>query len=342
MSAHRETGMQWPVIGHEHAMSYLQQTLVNDTLSHAYLFVGPTHVGKLTLARFFVNALLCTNRGKAVMPVPCGQCSSCQHNAHHNHPDVSWISRMTDEKTGKMKKNISIDQIRDLTSRVSLKSFLDGYKIGVVDEAETLSIEAANALLKTLEEPPGKTLLIIIASHLSSLPATITSRCQIIRFGAVPRKSIERHVSASGLDEKKSRMVAALSFGRPGVAMQYAHDADALAELQEHYKGVVSLLHSDVSERLAAVTKLSAWYAPDRIAGTLDLWRQVIRDLLLIKGDAALLVSNPTAVSTLQELARTWSMQSIISHATQIDQTEQYISANVNSRFAFEQLLLSY
>ena len=342
MSVSRETGLRWPIIGHEHVVQYLQQTLASEQLSHAYLFVGAPGIGKTAVARHFVNTLVCLNRTKAMMPVPCGQCRACVHIAHHNHPDVVWVDRIADDKTGKLKKNVSIEQVRSLENRLSLRSFLDSYKIGVIDEAERLSIEAANSLLKTLEEPPGKTLMIIMTSQLSALPLTIVSRCQVLRFKPVNTEVIEQNLRTRGVESKKAKTLAALAFGRPGIALRYIEDAELLTSFQDQYREVVSLLRADVSERLSMATKLSSWITTERIGETLHICRQVLHDAILIKSDLPLLVSNPSQAAILKETMSEWSLGRLERFADGIDTAEQYAGANVSPKSAFENLLLHY
>src|SRR3989344_1191746 len=167
---------KWPIVGHSHIVSYLQNSLNNLKLAHAYLFVGLDHVGKAAVAGYFINSLVCQNLEVEALAVPCGECQSCRQALSGNHPDVYWLARELNEKTDKLKKNISIEQVRQLQNKLSLRSFLNSYKIAVVSEAQTLSAEAANSLLKTLEEPSARTVLILLAENLARLPQTIVSR----------------------------------------------------------------------------------------------------------------------------------------------------------------------
>lgn len=342
MSVSQETGLRWPIVGHEQIIQYLQQTLGREQLSHAYLFVGAPGIGKATVAKYFINTLVCLNRAKVMMPVPCGQCRACQHVAHHNHPDVVWVERMVDEKSGKLKKNISIEQVRTLEHRLSLRSFFDSYKIGVIDEAERMSIEAANSLLKTLEEPPGQTLLVIITAQLSALPATVVSRCQVVRFTPINTETIEQYLHIHGIEQKKAKTLAALSFGRPGIALRYAEDAESLEVFQEQYREMIALLRADVSERLSRATTLSAWVTAEQIGKTLHICRQVLHDALLVKNGLPLLVSNPGQVAGLKEVVSKWSFGRLIKFADSVDDAEKYVSANVSPKSTFENLLLHY
>jgi len=140
-------------IGHQRAMDVLQRLIAADRLGHAVLFVGSADVGKRALADWLVAQIGST--------------------------DVMVLARELNDKD-ELKKNISIDQVRKLVERLHLSAIGEGYKVGIIDSAELLSTEAANALLKTIEEPSGKTLVILLAASTATIPATILSRCQVL------------------------------------------------------------------------------------------------------------------------------------------------------------------
>jgi len=166
------------IIGHKNIVSFLEKSLKNKQIAHAYLFYGPKHLGKKTIAENFAEMLL----GQPIV----------------NHPAIYFVKRERKEKENKMAQNISIEQIRELERKLSLSSFLNSYKIGIIEEAETMSIEAANSLLKTLEEPTPKTVIILLASNISVLPATIVSRCQVLKFLPVAKEKIYNHLLSLG------------------------------------------------------------------------------------------------------------------------------------------------
>lgn len=156
------------IIGHEAVCEFLSRALSQDRLAHAYLFVGPEGVGKSAVTEALFAAFL---------EVTVSQLSS--------HSDTCFVRRQTDQKTGKEKTLISVEQIRDVVERMALSSF-SGRKAVWIEEADRLNVGAANAFLKTLEEPSGKTLIVLSAEHLDGVPATLVSRCQIVRFRPTP------------------------------------------------------------------------------------------------------------------------------------------------------------
>ena len=205
------------VIGQEPALKILRHSLKEERTVHAYLFAGPEGVGKKLVARLLAQAVNC---GKNNFDA-CGRCSSCRRIKNFSHPDVVWV------RPGGLSYRIRIDAIRDLRYRISLKAYHPGQrKVFVLTEADRITAEAANALLKTLEEPPADSLLILLTSHLSSLLPTTISRCQIIRFSHLPTKEVKDYlVSRFKLNSDEAQFLSRLSEGRLGKALSLKEKA---------------------------------------------------------------------------------------------------------------------
>ncbi len=196
--------MSWSDIsGHEKQKEFFRRAAVSGRVTHAYLFSGPPRVGKTTFALELAKFLNCQNpteRGS------CGQCKNCRLIANLAHPDVSLLSSAGDY--------LKIDQIRNFTRWLNFKPVEGKIKVGIIKEAEKLTEEAANCLLKTLEEPPGESVIILITSQRASLLPTIISRCQLIEFSPLSYSEIYRHlVEEKGWEEEEARKVASLSPG---------------------------------------------------------------------------------------------------------------------------------
>ena len=153
----------------------LKTAIKNGRVAHAYILAGPKGCGRSLLARDFAKALNCQNAENA----PCGSCASCRKIDNNIHPDVLWVRKEEDDS------EIKIEKIRWLGSRIILKPYEGKYKIFIIEDAELMSPEAANSFLKTLEEPPPDSVLVLIAGETKSLPATIISRCQTVRLNPV-------------------------------------------------------------------------------------------------------------------------------------------------------------
>lgn len=197
------------IIGHQKQVEALRQGLITERLHHAYLFVGPEGVGKRTLAIALAQALHC-GRGQADF---CGQCPNCIAIQNNNHPDVRLIEPLTG------KKEISIQQVREIEKELIYRSFSGGKKVAVVDPATLMNWSAQNALLKTLEEPPQDSLLILIAVRGKGLLPTVRSRCLRLSFASLPKHAISGFLtSKAGKTQEEAEFLAALSQGSLGAA----------------------------------------------------------------------------------------------------------------------------
>lgn len=166
---------------HETLWATLNEARANGRLAHALLLAGPEGVGKRAFARRLAYGLICEARDDH--GAACGRCRSCLQLAAGTHPNLFWINVDRDEKTGKEKRDISIEQLRDLSGRLALSSHYGGAKIAVIDPADAMNVAGVNALLKTIEEPPPATHIILISERPQALAATLRSRCQRLRFG---------------------------------------------------------------------------------------------------------------------------------------------------------------
>ncbi|MFH1640217.1 MAG: DNA polymerase III subunit delta', partial [Chloroflexota bacterium] len=149
----------WQVVGHERAVSLLTLGMGKGTIPHAYLFTGQPHVGKMTLAIDLARAVNCAGNA-----APCGECENCRRISRGKHSDVQIISLTEDKNHTKLQKDISIEQIRDIQRQVNLPPFEGKYRVFIINDADRFSIEAANCLLKTLEEPAGRVVFILLAT----------------------------------------------------------------------------------------------------------------------------------------------------------------------------------
>ncbi len=341
MSEKRDNQFQWPVIGHHNIISYLQQSVLKDRVTHAYLFLGPEHIGKTTVAKNFIGSLVCENLSLKNTPIPCHQCQYCQQVENKIHPDILWLERQVDEKTGKSKKNISIEQIRELQNRLSLFSFLNSYKVAVINEAHNLSQEAANSLLKILEEPTPKTVLILLINDISFIPRTIISRCQVLKFLPVGEEEIFNHLISLKAERKKAHLLAALSYGRPGIAINYLTEPEDFADYQSKIKEFLLLHKANIGERFKTVNEVISFSDFEAARDILNVWIKVLRDLVLLKNLSPELVNNLNFIKDLEQLANLYNDKKLIQILGQINQAKSYLQANVNPRLVLENLILN-
>jgi DNA polymerase-3 subunit delta' len=196
------------VLGHGPVGTQLEREAISP--AHAYLFVGPSNVGKGTVARRFAGSLVCPEHG-----LHEGVCPVCRRVVNGNHPDVT-IVRPASGST------ISVDQAREVVAKATLMPVESNRKVIVFDEAGSMTDQAANALLKTLEEPTPSTVFVLIAESEFDMPATVASRCRIIQFGRLREQDLVDALVAQGTAEEQAREVASIAGGRPGLALDLA------------------------------------------------------------------------------------------------------------------------
>jgi DNA polymerase III subunit delta' len=267
------------IIGHAKIVEFLEKSIAGGNPAHAYLFLGPEQVGKSTVARWIAGALL-----HAEPPFnPPLERGENQVTALDSHPDISIVTRDRDEKTGNLKSNISIEQIRNLRERLSMSTMQGGHKVAFIEDADFMSIEASNAMLKTLEEPTSKTTIILTASNEVRLPATISSRCQTFRFGLVSADRTVKALVDQGQSQVQAEKIAAVSFGRPGAALKYMNDPELFSEHAQEVKSIQNLVDLPISARLKYVTENTPKGAAGReqVLAKFGTWERVLRDQLL-------------------------------------------------------------
>lgn len=324
----------WPLIGNRHITSYLEKSIVNNQLSNAYLFSGADDLGKTTLASFFAKLLLCSNSHNA----PCGVCPSCKtfRSEGDMHPDYHLVKRDSE------KKNISIKQIREFIHDLSLSPFVGRKKVGIIKHADTMSIEAFNAMLKTLEEARAGVIVILVVNELSLVPDTVKSRCQILNFRSVKFDEIysyllnEQHVA-----KNSARDYAKICLGRPALAMKFLQDQEFYHQYLERVEAFLNFFQSDINSRFSIIEKLLAGktgqIAVKNAYRILNVWSGVLRDLLLI----GINNTKPIQHQLIADRLNTGDLKipsqvRIISLYGRIKQSEEYLANNINPKSVLE------
>jgi hypothetical protein len=321
----------WPAIGQESLFTALEKTLEAGKLSQAYAFVGPDGVGKREIALAFAHNLVVSSGGQ----IP--------DQGSQSYSDLMIVRR----EEGK--KNISIDQIRDLIHRLSMSSFLGSYKIGIVEEAESLSLDAANALLKTLEEPRDGCIIILVASSLSELPPTIMSRLAIWRILPAKREAVYDYLLSLGAKREAAKEISALSWGRPGLAKRLLEE-EGLLDLTLH--PIQAWLDHVAGNRLIGDRELDEWLGKggfnaesEAAIGLIVSLEQAARELALVDLGLEELSSFPRFRDEFTKLAGRFQRKGLSvsvyasSASRALEEARRDIAANVSARRAISAAL---
>ncbi len=327
----------WQVVGHQWAIALLQNSLTRGNISHAYVFTGSPRIGKTTLALKLARALNCTGEDK-----PCGECLSCRKISQGIHPDVRMVDLayqkgLLEEREGSTA--LGIDAIRSIQSDAALMPFEGRWKVFIIPQAENMTPGAANCLLKTLEEPPPHVVLLLTALHTDLLFPTIVSRCQIFNLRPPSTDLIGQALERRwGLEGERAHLIAALSAGRMGWAVEAAQNEALLKERNERLDELLSLPGARRLERLSFAQRWGS--QPERAKEILTLWLGWWRDLLLAKEGCWDKTENIDRRDILAEEAEKHELGEIKEFISSIRKALQQLESNLNLRLALEVLML--
>jgi len=332
--------MAWPVLGHEWAIELLQQHIRAEGVRHAYLFTGPDQVGKRTLALAFAMALTCP---EALSPgEPCGRCRTCSMMRSETHPDLSVI-RLTEGES-----EVKIDQVRELQRRLALTPRQAGRRIALLVDFDLASAEAQNALLKTLEEPADRVVLLLTAGSTSRLFPTLVSRCEVLNLRSVRPEVIEGVLTSEGEPGESARLLAAVSGGRPGAARALRADPEQLAQRSAALDDLARLLSANRNERFAAAEvwakkrtrneELEA--VRQRVRPRLTTWLTLWRDALLVSHGVKTHLANPDRTVDLERLAGSLRREALAAGVTAIRTALDRLDQYANIQLTLETLMI--
>jgi DNA polymerase III subunit delta' len=312
------------IIGQDSAISVLRRSISVDRVAHAYLFSGIEGCGKRKTALAFVQAVFC---GK---DEACGVCSSCRKIASGQHPDLHIL-----EPDGAF---IKIDQVRELQKELSYRPFEAPKKACIIDGADKFNASSGNALLKTLEEPPGEALMILIAQERSAVLQTILSRCQALPFQPLPAELIETRLERDGFAPEAARVAATLSGGSLRRAMDIA--ADGVLEARSAFLArVVALRLNDAATIFQTAEELAA--DKEGLPAFLELLLSFLRDILIYRATPEA-VANADLHELIAREAERASQETVIGLIEQLVSLRAMLARNVNARLALEVFFMKF
>jgi DNA polymerase-3 subunit delta' len=312
------------ILGHERQKDILGRALANGRLAHAYLFTGPDGIGKQLMAVALARAIVChEQRG-------CGDCPACRKIDHHNHPDLHFL-----EPQG---ASIKIEQVRTIQRELNLKPLEAPRTICLIDQAELMTTGAANALLKTLEEPRGDTLLVLLTSQPNRLLATIRSRCQPLPFTRHPRSRIQAELERQlDLDPAEAHILAALSEG----SFKKAFGKDRELYLEQR-RNLLKTLTSLSPGSILPILEFAEQLAAEKIVlpDILEIFQAFYRDVLLVhhgRDDDDLV--NRDLKEKITRVAAHETLPGLLQKIEALAAIRRQLDRNVNRQLALEVLL---
>lgn len=318
------------IIGHERIKEHFQNAIENNHVSHAYILMGEAGMGRKSLANAFAMSLLC-EKGKTE---PCMECHACKQAMSGNHPDLIFV---THEKPG----SIGVDDIREqINDTIMIRPYSSYYKIYIVDEAEKMTAQAQNALLKTIEEPPSYAVIMLLTTNQEAFLPTILSRCVQLKLKPLQDSVIKSYLMESiGVPEAKAEVYAAFARGNLGKAIHLASSE----EFQQMYTELLHMLKHlksmDISELLDNIRKFKD--EKYDIQDCLDFMQLWYRDVLMYKvtKDINLLIFKDE-YNTIKEMSVSSAYDGLERVLTAIDKAKVRLDANVNMELAMELMLL--
>jgi DNA polymerase III subunit delta' len=322
----------WPIFGHTWAIEQLDRSIANGRVGHAYMFSGPSAIGKTRLALAMAMRLNCQRSNK-----PCGECRACRKIEQQSHPDLLIIE--ADRVGGTLK----IDQIREIQRSLSLRPYEAAYKIAIFRRFHEANAATQNALLKTLEEPAAQVILILTVEQPDQILPTIFSRCQVFNLRPLSLATVYDALQTMRHDKSDTdlELITQLSGGRLGWAVQAIVEPEALALRNEALELLMDILERKrLAERLSAAESL----AKDKghAVSLLEYWLTFWRDLMLIATGSQTRIINIDYEQQLQQLA-SFTEYGSAHHALEATREAlQQLTRNANARLCLEVMLMRY
>lgn len=318
------------IVGQENIISHMKNAIRLNKISHAYIINGEKGMGKKTIAKVFSMTLQCEKGGEK----PCMQCHSCKQAMSNNHPDIKWI---THEKPS----TIAIDDVREqINNDIAIKPYSGKYKIYIMDEAQKMTIQAQNALLKTIEEPPAYGIIILLTDNKDSFLQTILSRCVALQMKPVSSERIINYLrEKEKIPDYQAKMVVNFAGGNLGRAIRLA-SMEEFGELKEmvvkHLTGVCDASVTDISGYVKEASVFK-----DNISEYIDLVVAWFRDVLIYKASKDI---NQLIFKEEHSLIEKYSIRISYNGINRVfeaaDKVGLRLRANVNFDLTIELLLL--
>ncbi len=320
------------IIGQERAIKILTKSLKENKVSSSYIFIGNEGTGKKFAAIELTKAVNCLNLNKNLEA--CNNCYSCNGIIKQCCPDLKIVKTT--------KGSIKIEQIREIRKEIQLKPFRSKKKVYIIDQAEKMTLEASNCLLKTIEEPPHYAIIILICSKIDPILPTIVSRCQIINFGLITSFKIKELLldKLNNLEKDRAEIISKLAQGSIGKAFKLSADKEYFIRREKMLDYLSTVIPGKYGDDIfAKVEKIISEI--DRIEEILEMIKLWYRDILIIKNTRNQnYIINCDKLEILGRKSQIYSQKMLIDILDYLDQAEEYLMKNVNKRLILERLYI--
>jgi DNA polymerase-3 subunit delta' len=324
--------MDWQMIGHAWAVQLLQRHIAGGQVRHAYLFTGPDGVGKRTLALRFAQALCCET--SLVKGDACGECRACRLMAEQLHPDLHVVA------SDGVGSTLRVGQVRELQRKLALAPYEAPWRIALMLRFHEATANASNALLKTLEEPADKVVMLLTARTAEELLPTIVSRCEVLQLRCLPTNELEEALLARGETTEQAKLLAAVSAGRPGRALRMADDSEWQKLRVQRLDELHALLSMNRSERFQRAEKLAK--DPTSLYPMLETWLALWRDAAHEGLGTDTFLNNPDRHEDLKRISSQVQIHELMTALRATERTLEALDRNVNPQLALETLMLDF
>ncbi len=321
------------VLGHSKPIGLLQRAIKNDRMAHSYLFLGNEGIGKKLVALQFAKTLNCLNDGKERAD-SCDQCISCKKIDAFLHPDVLLLEPEN--------QTLKVEQVRQMQRDLAFRPYEGKYRICILSSADRMVPHMSNTLLKTLEEPPPNTVLILLANYERLILPTILSRCQLIRFNPLPIPLVAQWLrERQGLEGEEAHLLSSLSEGSPRKALEIK---DEIGKIHRE-----ELLEDLVGEKSLSAERMQSWINSlptrerEKLLLVLEVAKTLLRDMVMAKTlEEGSKIINSDLLSEIKTLTSNWRLSSLMKRMEILHQTTFAIRNNANTELALEAMMLSW
>ena len=319
--------MHWEdVIGHSENIASIKTLIREKKMPHALLFVGPEGTGKFLVAQITAAALFCSEQEK-----PCGKCNSCKAFLLENHPDLNVI-----EPEG---QTIKIEQIRNLQKEISLAPYLTDKRIVIVNHAEKMTLPSANSLLKTLEDPVGNVMFILIAENRQMILDTILSRCMLVSFQPLLTEELINALMERGLEKTKAEVIAHLAEGSFGKAIHLQENDDL--ELRNRAVALLNVVKPCSMDEIWQISQEISEIEREKLQNLILYFNLLLRDILILYSDeTSRLLYNIDLREVLIDKKEYWTKRKLFCAVKEVANAQKMLKANGNMRLITEQFLI--